>query len=102
MLVIVGFGRMSFMGMVVGAVLPGVDMVVAFFSRGVVMGMGVLVDVFVGMDVGVLVAMLADARVFVFMLVFVRMFVGMFVPVFMVALHGASFFPENTASGAAV
>ena len=89
MFVIVGRVLVSFVGVVVRAVLAGMLVVVDAGRRAVVVRMLVVVAVLVGMDVGMLVAVPAAARMFMLVLVFVGVLVGMLVVMFVVALHTA-------------
>ncbi|WP_029457219.1 hypothetical protein [Solidesulfovibrio alcoholivorans] len=89
MFVVVGLVLVSFVGMVVRAVLAGMLVVVDACRRAMVVGMLVVVAVLVGMDMHMLVAVPAGARMFVLVLVFVGVLVGMLVVMFVVALHTA-------------
>lgn len=90
-----GFGSMIGMPVLVGTMLAGVAVVVGGIGSFVFMGMGVIVAVGVAVDMDMLVGVLADAGMFVLVLVFVGMLVGMVVVVFMFAVHGTLLFPPT-------
>ncbi len=83
----------ALMDMVMGAMFPGMGMVMGILHRAVLVGMLVFMGMLVGMDVGMLVAMLAYPGMFMLVLVFVGMLMVMVMVVFMVAFHGSLLFP---------
>lgn len=92
MLMLVRLAFMPFMDMVVGAVFPGMVVVVDTFPRAVLMGVLVFVPVLVVVDMGMFVAVPPNPRMLVLMLVLMAVFMTVFMVMLVVAFHGRLLF----------